>query len=117
MITMFILIASTMALSSIVMTISSILSKKMNLCQNKLTPFECGFSPNSTHRIPFFIHFFLIALIFLIFDIEIILLLPMILILNMNNSILWMIMFSYFIFLLLLSIIHEWNQMLINWTK
>jgi NADH:ubiquinone oxidoreductase subunit 3 (subunit A) len=42
----------------------------------KLSPFECGFSSFSQTRNPFHIHFFLIGILFLVFDIEIALIYP-----------------------------------------
>lgn len=42
----------------------------------KMSPFECGFSSFSQTRSPFHIHFFLVCLLFLVFDIEIALIYP-----------------------------------------
>lgn len=42
----------------------------------KISPFECGFSSFSQTRNPFHIHFFLIGILFLVFDIEIALIYP-----------------------------------------
>ena len=53
-----------------------ILSYKNYIDRNKQSVFECGFSIKINRRIPISLRFFLIALIFLIFDIELVLLFP-----------------------------------------
>jgi len=42
----------------------------------KKRPFECGFEPQFTRRLRFSLPFFLLSLIFLIFDVELVLLFP-----------------------------------------
>lgn len=53
-----------------------LLSKKSKLDLEKISPFECGFRPKANRRITFSIQFFLVTLIFLIFDVELILMFP-----------------------------------------
>nr|YP_010627180.1 NADH dehydrogenase subunit 3 [Syritta vitripennis]WBK26884.1 NADH dehydrogenase subunit 3 [Syritta vitripennis] len=104
-------------LSICVMLLATILSKKSFTDREKSSPFECGFDPMSSSRLPFSLKFFLITIIFLIFDVEIALILPMILILNYSNLMMWSITSIIFIFILLLGLYHEWNQGMLNWSN
>nr|YP_010620351.1 NADH dehydrogenase subunit 3 [Ethope himachala]WAX37327.1 NADH dehydrogenase subunit 3 [Ethope himachala] len=103
-------------ISIIFISLSFLISKKSIMDREKCSPFECGFDPKSLPRIPFSLHFFLITVIFLIFDIEIALILPMILSFKMVNFITWWKISSFFIMMLLLGLYHEWNQNMLNWT-
>nr|WEF49684.1 NADH dehydrogenase subunit 3 [Synendotendipes sp.] len=100
----------------IVMGLSTILAKKKISDREKLSPFECGFSPFNSSRLPFSIRFFLIAIIFLIFDVEIALILPMILTLKTSNLMIWTYTNFIFIMVLIIGLYHEWNQGSLNWT-
>nr|YP_010022253.1 NADH dehydrogenase subunit 3 [Asyndetus clavipes]QOL12443.1 NADH dehydrogenase subunit 3 [Asyndetus clavipes] len=104
-------------ISMVVMIIASILSKKSIVDREKSSPFECGFDPKSSSRLPFSIQFFLIAIIFLIFDVEIALILPIIIIINHSNVWVWLMTTFIFIFILLIGLYHEWNQGALNWTN
>nr|YP_010265750.1 NADH dehydrogenase subunit 3 [Stibochiona nicea]UIS00457.1 NADH dehydrogenase subunit 3 [Stibochiona nicea] len=106
-----------MFISNIFMLISFILSKKSIMDREKCSPFECGFDPKSLARIPFSLHFFLITVIFLIFDVEIVLMLPMICTFNMVNFFIWCKISFFFIIMLLIGLYHEWNQNMLNWTN
>uniref|UniRef100_A0AAU7E637 NADH-ubiquinone oxidoreductase chain 3 n=1 Tax=Unilepidotricha sp. 1 SJR-2024a TaxID=3158271 RepID=A0AAU7E637_9NEOP len=104
-------------ISNIFMMMSIILSKKSFMDREKCSPFECGFDPISMTRIPFSLHFFLIAVIFLIFDIEIALILPMIMTFNLVNFFHWILLSIFFFIILLIGLYHEWNQNMLSWTK
>nr|ASN74024.1 NADH dehydrogenase subunit 3 [Salamandra atra] len=82
----------------------------------KLSPYECGFDPLGSARLPFSIRFFLIAILFLLFDLEIALLLPTPWASQMLplSTLLWS-----FIILLLLTIglMYEWAQGGLEWAE
>ncbi len=99
------------------MYLATLLSKKSFSDREKISPFECGFDPINSSRIPFSIRFFLITIIFLIFDVEIALILPIIIIFKFSNIIWWTITSLIFILILLIGLIHEWNQGALNWSN
>nr|AWC67657.1 NADH dehydrogenase subunit 3 [Orocrambus flexuosellus]AWC67658.1 NADH dehydrogenase subunit 3 [Orocrambus flexuosellus]AWC67659.1 NADH dehydrogenase subunit 3 [Orocrambus flexuosellus]AWC67660.1 NADH dehydrogenase subunit 3 [Orocrambus flexuosellus]AWC67661.1 NADH dehydrogenase subunit 3 [Orocrambus flexuosellus] len=104
-----------MLISNIMMFLSIILSKKTFSDREKSSPFECGFDPKSSARIPFSMHFFLITVIFLIFDVEIALIFPIINLFKITNFVIWTKISIFFIIILLMGLYHEWNQNMLNW--
>uniref|UniRef100_G8J8D1 NADH-ubiquinone oxidoreductase chain 3 n=1 Tax=Protoplasa fitchii TaxID=560777 RepID=G8J8D1_9DIPT len=106
-----------MIIAFVVMLLASLLSKKTSVDREKASPFECGFDPKSSSRLPFSLRFFLIAIIFLIFDVEIALILPMVIILNFSNMIMWSLTSIFFMLILLIGLYHEWNQGALDWSS
>nr|QOJ45095.1 NADH dehydrogenase subunit 3 [Allobates sp. Neblina] len=83
----------------------------------KVSPYECGFDPLGSARLPYSMRFFLIAILFLLFDLEIALLLPTpwaMQLLFPTSTIIWA-----FIILLLLTLgfIYEWSQGGLEWAE
>nr|YP_010713861.1 NADH dehydrogenase subunit 3 [Atyopsis gabonensis]WDD39081.1 NADH dehydrogenase subunit 3 [Atyopsis gabonensis] len=109
--------ALVLIIATAVMLISSILAKKTIMDREKNSPFECGFDPKGSARLPFSLRFFLIAVIFLIFDVEITLLLPLASIMNFTNIKAWMFTGLFFLIILLLGLYHEWNQGALEWAS
>nr|CBH40118.1 NADH dehydrogenase subunit 3 [Ophiocomina nigra] len=83
----------------------------------KASPYECGFDPINSSRLPFSFLFFLIAILFLIFDLEIVLLLP--LPFTMFNIGPQTITSPFIIFILILTIglIYEWVKGGLEWAE
>nr|YP_009227920.1 NADH dehydrogenase subunit 3 [Tetraclitella divisa]AII19593.1 NADH dehydrogenase subunit 3 [Tetraclitella divisa] len=105
----------SMAISFLLIVISILFSKKTILNREKATPFECGFDPKNTSRMPFSIRFFLIAIVFLIFDIEISILLPLGIISNSSPPIIWLSIGSSFLLMVTLGLYYEWKESTLDW--
>nr|AYW52110.1 NADH dehydrogenase subunit 3 [Cryptorhynchinae sp. 7 ACP-2013] len=99
----------------ILVIILNLVSKKTIKDREKSSPFECGFDPKNSARLPFSLQFFLIAIIFVIFDVELTLILPVILIMKSSNFLYLSISFISFIIILIGGLYHEWNQGSLNW--
>nr|AQP28598.1 NADH dehydrogenase subunit 3 [Hospitalitermes sp. A TB-2017] len=107
----------TLALSTAIMILATLISKKINEDREKSSPFECGFDPKNSARLPFSSRFFLIAVIFMIFDVEIALLLPMPITMLTSNMKAWMTVSSVFLLILIIGLYHEWNQGSLEWSN
>nr|WNO18525.1 NADH dehydrogenase subunit 3 [Eulepetopsis sp.] len=92
------------------------LSFRFGVDREMMSPFECGFDSVGSSRVPFSLRFFLLAVIFLIFDVEVVLLFPFVSkgLFQLN----FMVVFSGFIFLVILfgGLIHEWNEGSLDWS-
>ena len=99
------------------MIIASLLSKKTIIDREKNSPYECGFDPKGSARLPFSLRFFLIAVIFLIFDVEITLLLPLANIIKITNITSWSITGLIFLLILLFGLYYEWKEGALEWSS
>nr|YP_008758114.1 NADH dehydrogenase subunit 3 [Misgurnus mohoity]AGW80428.1 NADH dehydrogenase subunit 3 [Misgurnus mohoity] len=102
---------------SLILAIVSFWLPQMNPDAEKLSPYECGFDPLGSARLPFSIRFFLVAILFLLFDLEIALLLPLPWgdqLFNPAGTLLWA---SAVLILLTLGLIYEWVQGGLEWAE
>nr|UMB51064.1 NADH dehydrogenase subunit 3 [Pipa pipa] len=83
----------------------------------KLSPYECGFDPLGSARLPFSMRFFLVAILFLLFDLEIALLLPSPWAIHLPNPLTTSIWASVIILLLTIGLIYEWAQGGLEWAE
>nr|YP_010943433.1 NADH dehydrogenase subunit 3 [Gammarus nipponensis]WLS55462.1 NADH dehydrogenase subunit 3 [Gammarus nipponensis] len=96
-------------------TLAFIVGKKNHTNREKFTPFECGFDPNKKARAPFSLRFFLITVLFLIFDVELSLLLPLGLLTQSSEPLNIIFASSIVSFILIIGLLHEWNQGVLTW--
>nr|NP_739874.1 NADH dehydrogenase subunit 3 [Anoplogaster cornuta]BAC23431.1 NADH dehydrogenase subunit 3 [Anoplogaster cornuta] len=83
----------------------------------KLSPYECGFDPLGTARLPFSLRFFLVAILFLLFDLEIALLLPLPWGDQLATPLLTFTWATAILVLLTLGLIYEWMQGGLEWAE
>nr|AKJ76911.1 NADH dehydrogenase subunit 3 [Sceloporus occidentalis] len=83
----------------------------------KLSPYECGFDPLGSARLPFSLRFFLVAILFLLFDLEIALLLPLPWASNLKTPTETILLTTTILLLLTLGLIYEWSQGGLEWAE
>nr|QOJ46795.1 NADH dehydrogenase subunit 3 [Eudyptes chrysolophus] len=83
----------------------------------KLSPYECGFDPLGSARLPFSVRFFLSAILFLLFDLEIALLLPLPWATQLQSPTTTLTWASTIILLLTLGLVYEWMQGGLEWAE
>nr|WPM97882.1 NADH dehydrogenase subunit 3 [Argyropelecus olfersii] len=106
----------TLALSTILAIVSFWLPQ-LNPNAEKLSPYECGFDPLGSARLPFSLRFFLIAILFLLFDLEIALLLPLPWGDQLTAPFTTLALTTAVLLLLTLGLAYEWAQGGLNWAE
>nr|AZL93219.1 NADH dehydrogenase subunit 3 [Eurytoma sp. ZJUH_2016013] len=114
--TNFLMLMLIMSILLLMMMMNFLLSKKMFKNREKSSPFECGFDFMLSNRLPFSLQFYLISMIFLIFDVEITMILPMIMSFSfMKYAVL--LNFLLILIILLIGLFMEWNEGALKWFK
>ena len=103
----------SLVLSIFLIFLSYILTSKSNDWE-KNSSYECGFEPFSDSRNSFNIQFYIIGILFIIFDIEISYLLPWAVALgNIGIFSFWIMIF--FLIFLTIGFVYEWKRGALNW--
>ncbi|NP_059338.1 NADH dehydrogenase subunit 3 (mitochondrion) [Danio rerio] len=102
---------------SLVLALVSFWLPQMNSDTEKLSPYECGFDPLGSARLPFSLRFFLVAVLFPLFDLEIALLLPLPWGDQLNNPMETLFWAMTVLILLTLGLAYEWAQGGLEWAE
>nr|QOD97874.1 NADH dehydrogenase subunit 3 [Podilymbus podiceps] len=108
---------TTSLMLSIILTSLNFWLSQTNPDSEKLSPYECGFDPLGSARLPFSIRFFLVAILFLLFDLEIALLLPLPWATQLQSPITTLAWTFAIITLLTLGLLYEWTQGGLEWAE
>nr|YP_002364634.1 NADH dehydrogenase subunit 3 [Trichiurus japonicus]YP_009628520.1 NADH dehydrogenase subunit 3 [Trichiurus haumela]WNH24259.1 NADH dehydrogenase subunit 3 [Trichiurus lepturus]ABY26767.1 NADH dehydrogenase subunit 3 [Trichiurus japonicus]QBX88134.1 NADH dehydrogenase subunit 3 [Trichiurus haumela]QHF17707.1 NADH dehydrogenase subunit 3 [Trichiurus japonicus]UNZ13133.1 NADH dehydrogenase subunit 3 [Trichiurus japonicus] len=104
-------------LLSFILTMVSFWLPQMAPDHEKTSPYECGFDPLGSARLPFSLRFFLIAILFLLFDLEIALLLPLPWGDQLPSPLTTFMWASVVLILLTLGLVYEWLQGGLEWAE
>nr|AEB20331.1 NADH dehydrogenase subunit 3 [Hexagrammos otakii] len=105
------------SLLSVILAIVSFWLPQMTPDHEKLSPYECGFDPIGSARLPFSLRFFLVAILFLLFNLEIALLLPLPWGDQLTSPLLTFLWAAAVLALLTLGLIYEWLQGGLEWAE
>ena len=114
---MLVILCLVFILGGILVLVGVSLSKSLIFDREKNRPFECGFTPKSTPRLPLSLRFYLIALIFLIFDVELVLIFPVVLSTGGSQVGAQVGLLLVFVLILLGGLYHERNQGRLRWAS
>ena len=106
------LVISTL-LSLVILGLSFVFSTQ-KADPEKVSAYECGFDPFDDARARFDIRFYLVAILFIIFDLEVTFLFPWAVSLgNIGLYGFWSMMF--FLFILTVGFVYEWKKGALDW--
>ena len=106
-------IVFAVVLSAVIPLASYVLGIKKGDAE-KVSVYECGFDPFGDSRQKFEIRFFLVAILFIIFDLEISFLFPWSVVIDSISSVGYWSMYV-FLFILTVGLVYEWNKGGLEW--
>ena len=94
-----------------------LLCEKTEVRREKSSPYECGFDPVSRARSPFSLRFFLVAILFVVFDVEVAIIIPIIIGSFFIKRIAGVIRSVVFIVILFVGLYHEYREGSLEWVN
>jgi len=80
----------------------------------KVSPYECGFEAFEDSRMKFDVRYYLVAILFIVFDLEIAFLFPWAVVLDSIGGF-GLIAMGIFLFILVVGFIYEWKKGALEW--
>ena len=100
-------------LGVVLIAIGSVLGPKMDSSE-KNSPYECGFEAFEDTRTKFDVRYYLVAILFIIFDLEIAFLFPWAVVLD-QIGVFGLVAMTLFLFILVVGFIYEWKKGALEW--
>ena len=98
----------------LILILAPLLAAVSNPDTEKNSAYECGFEPFESARLKFDVRFYLVAILFIIFDLEIAFLFPWAISLG-NIGLFGFISMMIFLFILTVGFIYEWKKGALDW--
>jgi NADH-quinone oxidoreductase subunit A len=99
---------------AVVIVLASFIVARQRPDSEKLSPYECGFEPFSDARSKFDVRYYLVAILFIIFDLEVAFLFPWAVTLGKIGLFGFWSMMG-FLFILTVGFIYEWKKGALEW--
>jgi NADH-quinone oxidoreductase subunit A len=100
---------------SIVLVFVSIFLVPRNYDAEKNSAYECGFHPFNDTRAKFDVRFYLVAILFIVFDLEVVFLLPWVSTFSVNTGFFEYFSITLFLVILLVGFYYEWQKGALDW--
>jgi NADH-quinone oxidoreductase subunit A len=102
-----------LGIGQLFMVVNSVLGPKRP-SKVKREPYECGLPSEVTQNFRFGISFYQVGMLFILFDIEVVLLYPVAVVLG--DSVFVLVAIGIFIFVLAVAFVFEWNRGTLDWS-
>jgi NADH-quinone oxidoreductase subunit A len=105
------------ALAGLLLTLGSVLGRFSSRNRDdpaKLSPYECGFEAFEDSRMKFDVRYYLVAILFIVFDLEIAFLFPWAVALG-KVGLFGLVAMSIFLGILIVGFIYEWKKGALEW--
>ena len=99
---------------AVMIPLASILIARQKPDAEKLSAYECGFEAFEDTRMKFDIRYYLVAILFIIFDLEIAFLFPWAIVIH-DIGIYGLVSMAIFLFILIVGFIYEWKKGALEW--
>ena len=99
---------------SIGFIVANFLASPSNPDPEKLSAYECGFEAFDDSRMEFDVRFYLVAILFIIFDLEIAFLFPWAVVIH-EIGVVGLISMAIFLTILIVGFIYEWKKGALEW--
>ena len=108
------------ALGAIVGTVFAMLNhiagrKRVRSRDTKADPYECGLPSEISRTFRFGVSFYMVAMLFILFDIEVVFLYPVGVIFKAADSVFLLVEMLIFVVLLLIGLVYVWRRGALDW--